>query len=100
LQYPKCPLNNGKLLIYLTARDKGRGDAAVRELHEDQQLKTAKALTADGGLSEIKYAALDITSKQSIEAFAEHLKQTHGDGIDFVINNAGIAMDGFGEPSR
>jgi len=99
LQYPKSPLNNGNLLIYLTARDKSRGEAAVNELHKDNQLKNANALTIDGGLSEIKYAPLDITSSQSIQAFAEHLQQTHGDGIDFVINNAGIALEGFGTPA-
>jgi carbonyl reductase 1 len=52
-------------------------------------------LKADGGPSEIKFHLLDITSSSSIKALATHLKQAHGDGIDFVINNAGIAMDGF-----
>jgi carbonyl reductase 1 len=82
-------------LIYLTARDQGRGEAALKDLEQDAQLKQAKALKADGGLSEIKFHLLDITSSSSIKTLAEHLKQAHGDGIDFVINNAGIAMDGF-----
>jgi len=95
LQYPKSSLNNGPLLIYLTARDKSKGDEALRSLEHDDQLKKAKALTADGGLTDFKYHALDITDSKSIESFAEYLKNTHGDGVDFVINNAGIAMDGF-----
>ena len=95
LQYPKSPLNNGPFLIYLTARDQGR-EAAVKDLEQDAQLKQAKALKADGGLAEIKFHLLDITSSDSIKALAGHLKQDHSDGIDFVINNAGIAMDGFG----
>jgi carbonyl reductase 1 len=82
-------------LIYLTARDQGRGEAAVKDLEQDTQLKQAKALKADGGLSEIKFHLLDITSSSSIKTLADHLKQAHEDGIDFVINNAGIAMDGF-----
>ena len=82
-------------MIYLTARDQGRGEAAVKDLEQDAQLKEAKALKADGGLSEIKFHLLDITSSSSIKTLADHLKQAHGDGIDFVINNAGIAMDGF-----
>ncbi|KAF1852175.1 carbonyl reductase [Cucurbitaria berberidis CBS 394.84] len=94
LQYPKSPLNNGSFLIYLTARDQGRGEAAVKALEQDAQLKSAKALKADGGLSEIKFHALDITDSGSIKTFADQLKQTHGDGVDFVINNAGIAMEG------
>jgi carbonyl reductase 1 len=97
LQYPKSPLNNGPLLIYLTARDQGRGEAAVKDLEQDSQLKQAQALKADGGLSEIKFHKLDITDNTSIKSLADHLKQAHGDGIDFVINNAGIAMNGFGK---
>ncbi|KAF2107285.1 carbonyl reductase [Lophiotrema nucula] len=95
VQYPNSPHNSGPLLIYLTARDKGRGEAAVKELLEDGQLKRSKALTRDGGLSEIKYHQLDITESSSIQSFAEDLKKAHGDGIDFVINNAGIALQGF-----
>ena len=49
------------------------------------------------GLSEIKFHLLDITSSDSIKTLASDLKQAHSDGIDFVINNAGIAMDGFGK---
>jgi len=95
LQYPKSPLNDGPFLIYLTARDQSRGEAAVKDLEQDAQLKQAKALKADGGLSEIRFHLLDITSSSSIKGLADHLKQAHGDGIDFVINNAGIAMEGF-----
>ncbi|KAF2749042.1 carbonyl reductase [Sporormia fimetaria CBS 119925] len=96
LQYPKSPLNNGPLLIYLTARDSGRGEAAVKQItHEDEQLKSAKALSSDGGSTDIKFHALDITDSKSIQKFVEDLKKAHGDGIDFVINNAGIAMNGF-----
>jgi len=100
LQYPKSPLNNGPFLIYLTARDKGRGEAAVKELQQDAQLKQAKALKADGGLSEIKFYAFDVTDKTSVKTLVDHLHQEHGDGVDFVINNAGIAMDGFGTLKR
>lgn len=89
-------MNDGPFLIYLTARDQGRGEAAVKTLEQDAQLKEAKALKADGGFSEIKFHLLDITSSNSIHTLADHLKQAYGSGIDFVINNAGIAMDGFG----
>jgi len=44
----------------------------------------------------VKYHQLDINDRKSVDAFAAHLKETHGEGIDLVINNAGIAMDGFG----
>jgi carbonyl reductase 1 len=95
LQYPKSPYNNGPLLIYLTARNEERGKAALNEINSDGALKKAKALRADGGLSDIKYLPLDIDSQDSIKAFASQLKQNHPDGIDFLINNAAIAMQGF-----
>ena len=97
LEYPTSAFNNGPLLIYLTARDKSRGEAAVAALQSDEHLITAKALRKDAGLTEIKYHALDISDSNSIEAFAGFLKQEHPDGIDIVVNNAGIAMTGFGE---
>lgn len=91
LQYPSSKFNNGPLLIYLTARDQGRGEKAVQQLQEDAQLKKAKALVSDGGLSTIKYRQLDISDKQSIDDLADYLKKEHGQ-IDVLINNAGIAM--------
>ena len=95
LQYPKSSFNNGPLLIYLTARDKGRGEAALETIHNDAQLKKAKTLAQDGGLATVRFRQLDISERASIESFASFLKREHQDGIDAVVNNAGIAMDGF-----
>lgn len=97
LQYPRSPLNNGPFLIYLTARDKTKGEAAVKSLEEDAQLKNAKALKVDGGLSDITFHQLDIMDSGSIRSFADHLKQVHSDGIDFVINNAGFVSRDLGD---
>ena len=98
LQYPSSSFNSGPLLIYLTARDQGKGEAAVKALQDDPQLKKARALAGDGGLASIKYYPLDISKRQSIMNFASFLKEEHSEGIDMVVNNAGIAMDGFGMP--
>ncbi|GAB1315393.1 hypothetical protein MFIFM68171_05603 [Madurella fahalii] len=96
LQYPKSPLNTGPLLIYLGARDASRGRDAVTQLTtEDPALRLAKALRADGGPTDIKFHQIDISDSPSIQSFADFLRREHPDGIDFVINNAGIAMDGF-----
>jgi carbonyl reductase 1 len=97
LQYPKSAYNNGPLLIYLTARNEERGKLALETIKEDPQLKKAKALQKDGGLADVEYLALDIDSKQSIDDFAAALKKRHPDGIDFLINNAGVALQGFDE---
>ena len=96
LQYPSSALNNGPLLIYLSARDQKRGEDAVDSLHQDVQLKKAKALTDQGGPSTIKYYGMDISRPQSIKDMASFVKKEHPDGIDIVVNNAGIALDGFG----
>ena len=99
IQYPSSAFsNNGTLplLIYLTARDRGRGESAVQSLHEDQELKRAKVLAKDGGLSTIKYQGLDISKDDSIRSIGDFLKKEHPDGIDMVVNNAGIAGEGFG----
>ncbi|KAB8339231.1 hypothetical protein FH972_022165 [Carpinus fangiana] len=95
LQYPKSSLNNGPLLIYLTARDASRGEQALKDINADSQLRDAKALRSDGGLADIKYHSLDVSSHQSIDAFASFLKKEHPEGIDLLVNNAGVALDGF-----
>lgn len=60
-------------------------------------MKAAKALSSHGGPADIAYHALDISDASSVGAFVSLLKRKHPEGIDFVINNAAIAMQGFGE---
>jgi carbonyl reductase 1 len=66
-------------------------------LLSDADLKKAHALSSEGGATDIKYYALDISKTDSIQGFSEYLKSEHPDGIDFVINNAAIALNGFGK---
>jgi carbonyl reductase 1 len=95
LAYPSSSLNKGPLLIYLVARDQSRGEAAVKDIYNDPQLAKAQALDSYGGLSTVKFHELDIADPNSIDAFVVSMKETHPDGIDFLINNAGMAMNGF-----
>lgn len=95
LQYPQSTYNNGPFLIYLTARNEERGKAALQSIHNDPQLKKAKALRADGGLADVEYLPLDIDSTESIDTFAATIKKKHPEGIDMIINNAGVALNGF-----
>ena len=97
LQYPASPLASGQLLIYLTARDKTRGEQALRDLQDDKALAQAKVLARHGGHTDIKYYPLDISKKESIATFVDELKKQHPEGIDFVVNNAAVALEGFGE---
>jgi len=64
--------------VYLTARNVDLGKAALEELKKE--LKGSQPL----------FHQLDITSKESCEALAQHLKKEHG-GLDVLVNNAGIA---------
>jgi len=79
----------------LTARSAERGNEAINTLNNDPQLKKAKVLAQDGGATTIKFKDLDISDSRSIKAFADSLKKDHPEGIDMLINNAGIAMQGF-----
>lgn len=64
-------------VVYLTARDVGRGQEAVKCLNE-------KGLKPN-------FHQLDISDRSSIEAMRDHVVKAHG-GIDILVNNAGIAF--------
>ncbi|KAH6695674.1 carbonyl reductase [Plectosphaerella plurivora] len=95
LQYHKSSLASGPFTIYLTARDDTRGNEALARIQSDDQLAAAKVLSAHGGSTDIAYHALDISDSSSVGALTKFLKEKHPEGIDFVINNAAIAMQGF-----
>ncbi|XP_045775650.1 carbonyl reductase [NADPH] 1-like [Maniola jurtina] len=61
--------------VYLTARDVKRGQEAVKNLNKE-------------GFNPL-FHQLEVTDKNSVKAFAAHLKQKHG-GLDILINNAGL----------
>ena len=71
-----CSLSQSNL-VYLTSRDRERGDQAVKTLQKE-------------GLQP-KYHQLDIDDEKSVEALHDYMKDNHG-GIDILVNNAGIAF--------
>lgn len=83
------------MLVYLTARDTTRGEAALSSIQSDAALKEARALGEDGGMTDVRFHQLDIIHSRSIQALVDDLAKEHPGGLDFVVNNAGIAMDGF-----
>jgi len=70
-----CSLSDNTT-VYLTSRDKLRGEQAVQTLQNE-------------GLR-ARYHQLDINDDKSVEALHDYLKNEYG-GIDVLINNAGIA---------
>ncbi|KAK6442762.1 hypothetical protein LTR95_001009 [Oleoguttula sp. CCFEE 5521] len=93
LDYPKSPQNNGPLTIYLTARSQERGAEAVKSLNADNALQQAGVLKA--GNTTITFATLDISQTKSIQSFRDFLKSQNPEGIDILINNAAVALQGF-----
>jgi carbonyl reductase 1 len=70
--------NPNDMIVYLTSRDLARGELAL------QQLK----------LANVRLCQLDITDQQSVDRLAAHLDAAHPNGIDVLVNNAGIAAKG------
>jgi carbonyl reductase 1 len=68
------------LSVVLGSRDETAGLAAARPL-------------ADEGL-DVTAHALDVTSDAGVDAFARWLVETRG-GLGALVNNAGVALDGF-----
>eukprot|EP00092_Neocalanus_flemingeri_P062861 GFUD01075928.1.p1 GENE.GFUD01075928.1~~GFUD01075928.1.p1 ORF type:complete len:296 (+),score=89.31 GFUD01075928.1:63-950(+) len=66
----------GDRLVYLTSRDRVRGEGALKSLQEE-------------GLQP-RYHQLDITDDNSVKGLHDYMKDSHG-GIDVLVNNAGIA---------
>jgi len=71
-----CSLSQANL-VYLTSRDRERGEQAVKTLQKE-------------GLQP-RFHQLDITDEKSIAALHDYMKDNHG-GIDILVNNAGIAF--------
>lgn len=68
-----CRKYDDQAVVYLTARDEGRGQTAVAQLRQE-------------GLNPA-FHFLDVTNDSSVQTFADHLKQAHG-GVDVFISNA------------
>lgn len=66
------------LKVILTARDKAKGEEAADGLKKE-------------GL-DVSAAALDVSSPESIRAFADQMNREYG-RVDVLVNNAGVLID-------
>jgi len=64
--------------VFLGARDKTRGEEAVRKLQADKL--------------DVRFVQLDVTSAESIEAARKHIAEATGT-LDILVNNAGRLPD-------
>lgn len=67
--------------IILCSRSKDNGEVAVNDLKNRYKEKS----------SDLSLATLDITNKDSIVDFIQHIKKNFNGKIDCLINNAGVA---------
>ncbi|KAI3380374.1 hypothetical protein SNEBB_002158 [Seison nebaliae] len=63
-------------VVYLTSRDEIRGNEALKKM---------------GSPANVQWMKLDVSDDKSINEFYESIIKKHPDGIDILINNAGIA---------
>ncbi|CAL4148048.1 unnamed protein product [Meganyctiphanes norvegica] len=78
-----CANFNG--IVYLTARDVGRGTKAQQDL-------------AKFGLT-AQFHQLDLDDMNSIDTFADYIRTTHG-GLDVLVNNAAVTYKEFAEQAE
>ncbi|EST07763.1 Short-chain dehydrogenase/reductase SDR [Kalmanozyma brasiliensis GHG001] len=86
-EYPSSPLSKStsdKLTIYLGSRDVSKGEDAKKSLQSELASDILDKVS-------IEVRQLDTTSHDSIVKLGSELQS----GVDILINNAGIAMDGF-----
>ncbi|VDN13579.1 unnamed protein product [Dibothriocephalus latus] len=72
----KCLTPQSDWHVYLTARNVSLGNAAVEDF-ANQSLP-------------VKFHQLDITDRTSRDKFADYIKSTYSEGINILVNNAGI----------
>jgi NAD(P)-dependent dehydrogenase (short-subunit alcohol dehydrogenase family) len=70
--------------VVLACRNAAKGESALREI---------EAAVPD---AQVELAALDLSSLQSVRSFAEQFRADH-DGLDLLINNAGLMAPPRGE---
>lgn len=78
------PSSSEKLTIYLGSRDLSKGEGAKKSILTDLSTTTRDRVN-------IEVRQLDTSSHSSISALASELSP----GLDILINNAGIALEGF-----
>jgi carbonyl reductase 1 len=80
-----CQILGNQGIVYLTARDQQRGEAAIQQLQAE-------------GLSP-HFHALDVSDDQSVATLADSLNKRHG-GVDIVISNAAARISPAVPPSQ
>jgi NAD(P)-dependent dehydrogenase (short-subunit alcohol dehydrogenase family) len=69
-------------VVVVACRDTGKGDAAVEQMRQE--------LGSRGPEAEFEVRELDLADLDSVRAFAGGITNDYPDGIDLLINNAGV----------
>lgn len=70
---------------------KGLTAKGLRVIGTSRDEATGRPAAADAG---IDFHPLDVSDGKSVDVFADWLAKEHG-GVDVLVNNAGVALDGF-----
>lgn len=95
--------NNKNKIAIVTGANKGIGYAIVKNLKDNfdgiiyltarnENLGKKAALSLDENGSKVKFHRLDVKDIESISNFKSYISNNH-DGIDILINNAGIVCN-------
>jgi len=68
--------------VVVACRDTSKGDAAVEQIRKD--------LGTSGATASLTVGKLDLASLDSVREFAAGIHESHPDGFDLLINNAGV----------
>ncbi len=79
----------------VTGANRGLGLGVARALAARGLEVIGGARDPDGGPDDLRLVALDVTDDASVAAFAARVAE--GGGWDVLVNNAGVALDGFDE---
>ncbi|WP_251943714.1 SDR family oxidoreductase [Staphylococcus sp. Marseille-Q5304] len=102
-------MDTTKTITLITGANRGMGFQIAKELGQKGQHILVGSRSADQGESavqklkalgiEAEYIVLDVTNKTTIEAASKYIKTQYG-YLSILINNAGIALDEFQQPSQ
>ena len=81
---------NSGIGLAATAQLMAHGAAVTMAVRDELKGRAAAALVEDGGSGSIEVAWLDLADLASVRQFAATWREAHPEGLDVLVNNAGV----------
>ena len=81
---------NSGIGLAATAQLMAHGAAVTMAVRDELKGRAAAALVDDGGAGSIEVARLDLADLASVRQFAPTWREAHPEGLDVLVNNAGV----------